>query len=279
VSWWKRKLLIPVWVWLVMIVVGIGAVGAITGDKSKEKDADIATTAPAVETAEPTSPALTTAPATPTSEASTIAPTTVPRTTLAATTSTRPVTTTSSTTPPTTDVATTAAPQQYQGRGDDVVDVGANTRYVLHAVHDGRRNFIVEALDSDLQTIDYPVNEIGPFDGVVLVNASGDAGDVHYLKVQADGNWTLELLDVTALSTVGDAFDGTGDQVVLYQGTGGVFALTHDGERNFIVLSITGSDANYLVNEIGAYDGRVPIPGGPALIAVTADGHWTFAKS
>jgi hypothetical protein len=184
---------------------------------------------------------------------------------------------TTTTVPPTT---LPPAPQLFQGRGDDVVDIGpANTRIILHATHDGRRNFIVHALDQNLGDLDGVVNEIGVFDGTVLVNEYGAAEDVRYLEVHADGNWTLELLDITALPIVGDVFAGAGQQIVFYQGSGGVFHATHDGERNFIVHVITSDGGDGVINEIGPYDGRVAFPPGPALVTILADGNWTFTKA
>jgi hypothetical protein len=184
---------------------------------------------------------------------------------------------TTTTLPPTT---TLAPPQVYQGKGDDVVDIGpGNTRIILHATHDGRSNFIVHALDSSLNTVDGLVNEIGAFNGVMFLNESGSAQDVRYLEVQADGNWLLELVDVSALPVVGDSFTGVGQQIVVYNGAGGIFHVTHDGQSNFIVHVITRDNADGIINEIGPYDGRQAMPAGPAFVAVRADGNWTFTKA
>jgi hypothetical protein len=172
----------------------------------------------------------------------------------------------------------------FTGKGDDVVDIGTgNDRIVVHAIHTGKRNFIVDALDSNLQSVGVGlVNEIGNFDGTVVMQLfSSSPADVRYLKVQADGAWSLELLDIRQLATVGETFNGHGSTVVVYTGTGGIFTIAHNGSRNFIV-SVTTSDGNSdgsLINEIGTYNGRQPIPAGPALIEILADGDWTFVKN
>jgi hypothetical protein len=253
---------LPVWAWIAVVLLALGAIGAATKKDPKsmpgEGSAVVTTRASATTTT------ATSAEPAPVEEAVT--------TTEQLTTST-----TSTTLPPTT---TTVAPQAYQGHDDDVVDVGTgNTRIVLHATHDGGRNFIVNALDSNLQLAGGAVNEIGAFDGTVIVNEFGSPNDVRYLQVNADGNWTLELLDISAVPVVGDTFSGAGKQVVLYNGGGGIFSLTHDGTRNFLVNAITADDHKGVVNEIGPYTGRTPLPAGPAIIAVNADGNWTFTKT
>jgi hypothetical protein len=67
---------------------------------------------------------------------------------------------------------------------------------------------------------------------------------------------------------------GHGDDVIRYTGKAGVAAITHTGESNFIVRSY-GARSTGLVNEIGAYSGKVPVAAGPAVWAVMADGDWT----
>ncbi len=151
----------------------------------------------------------------------------------------------------------------FNGTGDDVVDIGpGNTRFVLQATHDGESNFQVELLDAALQPIDFPFNEIGAFSGTVVMNST----DGRYLQVSADGNWSLQLIDASTLPVVGDTFNGAGDSVVRYNGAGGIFTMTHDGESNFQVVLhdvTTGEATAFVVNEIGVYSGRNPLTAGP----------------
>lgn len=55
-----------------------------------------------------------------------------------------------------------------------------------------------------------------------------------------------------------------------------VFELDHGGSSNFIV-ELTGDQEDYLVNTIGAYDGRVAmyLPAGEYRLDVDADGDWS----
>jgi len=55
-----------------------------------------------------------------------------------------------------------------------------------------------------------------------------------------------------------------------------IAAVTHDGQRNFIVKSFRGSREELLVNRIGAYEGRRPFTGtDPVRLNIEADGNWT----
>lgn len=75
---------------------------------------------------------------------------------------------------------------------------------------------------------------------------------------------------------------GHGDGVVekINLGDSGIYVLhmTHSGRRNFIVHSFDATgDEEYLINEIGKYDGTVLFVGtSPMMINVEADGDWTF---
>ncbi|SNS08525.1 hypothetical protein SAMN05216276_1003298 [Streptosporangium subroseum] len=78
-------------------------------------------------------------------------------------------------------------------------------------------------------------------------------------------------------------YSGEGDQVVRIRATKtpGVIRFTHDGESNFIVHTIgqRGKVSEYLVNEIGSYDGTVLYNGDGstsiAALEIKADGAWT----
>jgi hypothetical protein len=274
-AWWKRRWWkLPVWAWLTILAVIIAAGAAGGGGKKEDDAAGIEPTSAVSEPArtdEETTADETTEPA------ATSPATTEPATTDAPTTTAQPTTSTSSTTTTTLP----PAPLVFTGAGDDVVDIGAgNTALFVIASHDGQSNFIVHSLDEDLQDVDGVVNEIGTFAGTVPLSTFGSVADVRYLEVQADGNWSLELIGIARLPVVNDpSFAGAGKQVVLYMGGGGIFTITHDGTSNFIVHVTTADGVDGLINEIGPYSGRKPVPAGAAIIEVNADGNWSFTGS
>lgn len=264
-KWWKKKRWkLPTWAWIGIVVLMIAA-AAGGGDSKKDEPAaaPVATDAKPAELVADTV-ATTTNPTTPPTEAATTEPATT--TTIEATTTTVPE----------------PAPVFF-GDGDDVVELPAdNDRVVMSASHVGSANFIVEALDADLLPVDYPVNEIGAFTGSVLLATIGAPSDVRYLRVTADGVWSIKLLDLAELRQFDDgaAIDGQGPEVFTYVGGGGIFEVVNTGESNFIV-NVIGSDGfpDYPINEIGAYTGRIPIKSGPSIIAVDSDGTWSITPS
>jgi hypothetical protein len=68
---------------------------------------------------------------------------------------------------------------------------------IFHMTHDGVSNFAVWLYDRDGHRIDLSVNEIGHFDGSKVVGVTGQTFDaapgIHYIDVEADGNWEVTL--------------------------------------------------------------------------------------
>ena len=139
----------------------------------------------------------------------------------------------------------------------------------LYATHTGRSNFIVVGYKNGERTDGY-VNVIGAYEGTVLIDSADQ------LQIKADGPWRVELRPLFSQPQLVTHAEGHGDQVLVYLGSRGVLALTHDGTSNFIVHSITSRGSNGLVNEIGPYTGKVPLAAGPGFIEVLADGNWTL---
>ena len=261
--WWRR--------WWVLTVVAVIVLGAIGSASSKKKGGTAASkvTSGAVPTASTGRSAARSAQVTTgLAPTSTLALTTT-STLVPTTTSTLASTTTSTLAPPPTTMPT---PVVYDGRGDDVVDLSypePTKIAALHAVHQGRSNFIVHGLTNGESTGGL-VNEIGSYDGTVLLESADQ------LEIKADGPWHIELLPLLSLPSFDKHADGRGDQVLIYSGPRSVLALTHDGTSNFIVHAFTKGRSSGLVNEIGAYSGKVPLSAGPGFIEIHADGNWTL---
>ena len=98
-------------------------------------------------------------------------------------------------------------------------------------------------------------------------------------EVQVIATQTPEPVDaaIVSLSGNGNAVTANWQYPACVKG---VFDMTHDGSRNFIVRIYRSSDnANELmVNEIGAVDDSFlqPLNGGEYYFEVTADGDWSI---
>jgi hypothetical protein len=82
-------------------------------------------------------------------------------------------------------------------------------------------------------------------------------------------------------------FSGTGDSATQsFKWPGGLMRVncTHSGDSNFIVHLVRSSDGDieeFLVNEIGSYNGSrgVSVSSGEYLFDIQADGPWTITVS
>lgn len=169
-------------------------------------------------------------------------------------------------------------PVTHSGTGADVVALpeGASEGFVT-ASHDGASNFIITALDENNNpTADMLVNAIGAYDGSSAFGLLGFGGDATSLEVMADGTWEITVSHFRDAPVLELPAEGKGDAVFKYLGgDAATWHLTHNGESNFIVGSTSALMG--LVNEIGSYEGNVPVTADPAIITIMADGGWSIA--
>jgi PKD repeat protein len=91
-------------------------------------------------------------------------------------------------------------PQTFTGSGADVPSpfmlesgMGA-VKFKMH--HEGSSNFIIWLYHVNGDKEELLVNEIGYYDGSTLVSVGGWTGSspgIHYIDVEADGNWRIEI--------------------------------------------------------------------------------------
>jgi hypothetical protein len=151
---------------------------------------------------------------------------------------------------------------------------GATAGLVV-ATYSGDGNFAIEQLDSSNQETDLLVDTIGNYSGVT---AFGFQGAAKTLKITASGAWTVRLVPISTAPVVGAHVQGTGDEVYLWTGKAANWVISKQGSGNFAVRTYDQSllGGALLVDEIGNYQGTVPVTGGPAVVLVTSDGAWTL---
>lgn len=170
------------------------------------------------------------------------------------------------------------APIAEAGTGDSVIQLPAEADAALiTATHKGSANFVLQTLDGSNQMSELLVNEIGAYSGTVSYGLMGDESGM--LQITADGAWTVQIAPITAAPLAAGPLKGSGDAVYKYEGPAAVAAITHTGTANFVVHQSDGTWPNLLINEIGPYEGSVPLMAGPSLLLITADGAWTVAAS
>jgi hypothetical protein len=166
----------------------------------------------------------------------------------------------------------------FSGTGDSVVDItkpGGETGTVLVTVtgNDASRYFGVQGIDGDGDTL---VNTTDPYSGTVLMDT--DSGNTTQLQVTAVGPWNITISELQSATPLNPGVNaGVGDSVLLYQGSRGVAAITGNAAGRYFGVSVyTSTERDSLVNTTDPYTGSVPMPAGPALIAVTGEGDWTI---
>jgi hypothetical protein len=135
----------------------------------------------------------------------------------------------------------------------------------------GQSNFVVKATDANLDALDLLVNEIGSYQGTVLL-----PDEIVNLEINASGPWTVTIAPVTTARALDQGqIAGHGDDVILYKGSAKPAAIAHDGTSNFVVKTYGGRSPDLVVNEIGPYNGTVPLTG-PSVVGINADGNWSI---
>ncbi|WP_146069422.1 hypothetical protein [Cryobacterium sp. Y11] len=173
------------------------------------------------------------------------------------------------------------AATSVRGTTDDVIAINATSmsQFVEFSCSDCVDNVILWAL-SDAGDRDLLINEIGAYPKGRVIVGFYDLDPIVYtqIAVQARGNWTMRVLDISSARHVSNQASGIGDDVVIFDRGGSVAALSHHGSANFIIWASDqnrgfGSDWAPIVNEIGDYWGRVPM-GSPAIVQVSTNGSW-----
>jgi hypothetical protein len=166
------------------------------------------------------------------------------------------------------------------GSGDAVITLPA-MQGTITATHSGSANFILTVLDTDNAMTELPVNTIGTYEGTTAFGLQVLGGEAATLQIAADGDWEITIAPISEAPELTDPQETDGDGVYLYRGGAATWQLSHDGDANFIVSFISDDLFGYslLVNEIGSYDGTVPVTAGPGVVVVNADGSWTISAA
>ena len=165
--------------------------------------------------------------------------------------------------------------QKFSGTGnDDISGLNVNELAAITFTCPECEGNVIVTADSDHDGL--IINEIGSWSGTVLTGMIGNTRITQFM-ISADSDWTLTISDANSLPVVDDATHGTGTSAFVYTGDLTAATLTHDGSQNFIVTGRGADGAYSVVNEISPYNGTVPIE--PGIIAVRADGDWTFTPT
>lgn len=165
-------------------------------------------------------------------------------------------------------------PMSFQGSGDDVLDIGDfSDSAVLTFTCNGCSSNTTLKTDGREGLL---VNTIGSYAGSHFINLMNGSMTTRVI-IGATGSWRVTIEDVVAASS---AKSGSGDAALLYLDDATKARITNRGESNFVVKSypLSGNRGGLLVNEIGSYQGTVPLEA-PAFVQVISSGSWTIDLS
>lgn len=180
--------------------------------------------------------------------------------------------------------AVSAQHEFHRGNGDDVIRITrpeAAPALLLISGNGPRSNFSVWAINGSGRQTDLLVNTVDRYRGSVL-----SGSDTEMLEINAEGSWTVAVFAVGQRAHRlgrGESVSGEGDDVLWLRttGTGGTIATVsgNSARENFAVWALNpgGQRTALLVNTIDRYNGRVRVPTGTRLLAVSAVGNWVVS--
>jgi hypothetical protein len=161
------------------------------------------------------------------------------------------------------------------GVGDAVVEL-TNTASWQAAVHitgnTASQYFAVQTLP-DQKTL---VVTARPHDGVRALDWGGEESTG--FEIRATGPWRIETLPMSAIPTFTNSFNGDGNMVVHFTGTGSLVEITGNNEGlHFQVRALSAYGAQHrLVDTTSPYAGSCQISPRPQLFEIQAAGPWTI---
>lgn len=171
---------------------------------------------------------------------------------------------------------------EERGSGDAVVDLplpdGPGALLVVDGNQTGR-HFAIKPTDGGRSL----VNTTEPYRGTTYLEVPAGVRAIR-LQVKAAGAWSVEArpTSVAELLNDGEARQGLGDAVLIYQGLGGVARITGNAEARHFAVRATpagGGRSRTIVNTTEPYEGSVMCPPGPALLVISAVGDWMVSVS
>lgn len=173
-----------------------------------------------------------------------------------------------------------SAPKRFSGSGDEVISIskpdGATSPAVLWIRGNSQgRHFAVKGLDTDGRSTGLFVNTVDSYTGITALDFR-DRDNTVRLEISATGSWEIEVRSLASVRVVRGpgTFTGTGDEIVIVDGTIDSARITGNASERHFAVSAYGNRSRLLVNTVDAYDGRVSVPGDTAVIEVTAVGTW-----
>ncbi|WP_327428765.1 TerD family protein [Streptomyces sp. NBC_01236] len=178
-------------------------------------------------------------------------------------------------------------PYVQQGQGNGVVSVDMPIPpgpVIVEVWHEGEGYFGMHTLNRRNKDDDLVYNTtLEDFRGRALVRPP--EGRALRLRVEADNDWTVRVQPLSVVRELGSAaLRGYGPEVVAYRGPAADIDVVFEGDEDgggYFGLSCLEADklhnlnsADLLINDTDRLRQTVPVPDGPLLLLLEADGPW-----
>jgi hypothetical protein len=185
---------------------------------------------------------------------------------------------------PTMSPTNTPVPQpiSYAGSGDKVIDIKKSWTgpSILKITNTGSSNFVVYNYDSNGNQISLLVNEIGAYQGKLIIDQFDNSEPTTRLQIQSSGKWTIQILPFDASNleslNIPGHYDGKGSNLLFLAGKPDVGTFKATNDANFVVYTYSDSGRDLLINEIGPYSGEKILPSDTYLLEIIATGPWSI---
>jgi hypothetical protein len=167
------------------------------------------------------------------------------------------------------------ATRELTGSGDAVVEV-TRTNWVSAVVHISGNSASEYFAVQTLGTNNVLVKTMEPYDGIRPLDWDGDESTG--FKIWATGPWRIEMLPLSAIPTFTRSFNGNGNMVVRFTGTGSLVRITGNNQRQHFEVRALSAYGPYLrlVDTKQPHAGECQISRGPQIFEIQATGNWTI---
>ncbi|MDR7232897.1 cell wall-binding repeat-containing protein [Agrococcus sp. BE272] len=172
--------------------------------------------------------------------------------------------------------------QQHSGTGPRVIDLGRSISYAqVIARIEGSGSVFIHALDRDRGHLDTIGGGWAPYRGTSLLAPYGGPSPARYLRVEAQGSWTLEVRDLTNAPVLSGSATGSSDAVLLRMGPEATLTVSSGGStRTTGIRQLYGYWQSQEPFAVGTqFPSSAPIAGGLSVIGVRAmtDSSWALS--
>ena len=126
-----------------------------------------------------------------------------------------------------------------------------------------------------------PINAIGKYHGTTWFNVSPGDERAHKLDIEANAAWTATIADYRSVPTVetGKPYSAHGDAVVKIPAGATLAKISSKTPGNTIIWTLTDGELDLAVNEIGNYEGELPVAGTTYVHVNAYESNWTLTVS